>query len=210
MRRALLVALLLCLVAAPLAHADGDPASDWLIGQSTFIPPDAGISKDDQAKLVALLQSAKEQGYTLRVAVIQSRYDLGSVTVLDKHPHLYAPFLSQELRFVYKGRVLVAMSNGYAIARNGKRDPVEQKALANLAVAKPFQGAPLAASVERAIRRLTSRAGVHVQAAPITASTTSPNHDRLLIGAGAALLLLAVVAVSLWRRRARSAPGLSR
>jgi len=210
LRKALLAALLLCLVAAPLARADGDPASDYLLGQSTFIPPDAGISRDDQAKLAALLKSAKQQGYPLRVAVIASRYDLGSVTVLDKRPHDYAPFLSQELRFLYKGRVLVAMSNGWGFARNGHRVPADQRVLASLPVAKPFQGAPLAASVERAIRRVTSRAGVHVRAAPITGSASSPNHDRLLIGAGAVVLLLAAVAVSLWRRRARSAPDPSR
>jgi hypothetical protein len=211
LRRALLIALLLGLVAAPLAHADGDPASDWLIGQSTFVPPDAGVSKADQQGLVAMLSSAKAQGYLLRVAVIASAYDMGSVTVLDNHPHLYAPFLSQELRFVYKGRILVVMPSGFAIARDGKRDPAEQRVLAKLPPPKPFQGAPLARATENAVRKLASHAGIVIAAPPPpSGGATSNSHDRILIVIGAAVLVLIAAGVSFWRRRARSARDPSR
>jgi hypothetical protein len=203
--RALLAALLLCLAMVPLAHADGDPASDYLIGQSTFIPPDANISNPDQAKLAAMLVDAKRKGYTLRVAVIASAYDLGSVTVLNHAPHLYAPFLSQELRFVYKGRVLVVMSNGLAIARDGKRDPAEQKVIANLVPPKPFQGPAVAALTQRAVRRLAANAGVHVTSAPISPKGgSSRTSDRLTIVAMVAVGLLVVAGFSLWRRRGAS------
>src|SRR4051794_2742226 len=138
--------VVVALLLAPLARADGDPASDWLLARPAFFPPDAGISSADQKTLTTLLLSAKAQGYTLKVAVIASRYDMGSVPVLYKRPRDYAPFLSQEVRFLYKGRVLVVMPNGYAIARNGKRDPAEQRIVAGLPPAKPFQGAPLAAA----------------------------------------------------------------
>ena len=32
-------------IAVPAAHADGDPASDYLLSQSTFLPFDAKIPK---------------------------------------------------------------------------------------------------------------------------------------------------------------------
>jgi len=38
--RAALLVVLACLVVAPLARADGDPASDYLLGTQVFIPFD--------------------------------------------------------------------------------------------------------------------------------------------------------------------------
>ena len=100
--------------AAPAAKADGDPASDYLLSQQTFVSPNARISSSDKARLDALVQDARRHGYTVRVAVIQSRYDLGSVTELDNKPREYAHFLSQELRFVYRKHLLVVMPNATA------------------------------------------------------------------------------------------------
>jgi hypothetical protein len=121
LRRLALLVLLAALVVIPAAHADGDPASDYLLGLQSFVPPDAGFSNTDKQRLTQLLTGARHGtpipgaapgGYTIRAAVIASRYDLGSVTILDKKPKLYAHFLSQELRFVYKKRLLVVMTSG--------------------------------------------------------------------------------------------------
>jgi hypothetical protein len=200
------VLLALCAVAAPVARADGDPASDWLLQRFLFIPPDTGVSSGDSARLTSLLHSAHAQGYTLHVAVIPTRYDMGSVTVLFGKPRQYAPFLSQELRFFYKGRVLVVMKNGYAIARNGRSDRAEQQVLDTLALPVPFRGAALAAATETAIRRLAAHAGVHVVAAPIKrGGGSSTTRDRILIGAGAAVLLALAAVFSVWRRSGASA-----
>lgn len=200
--------VVVALLLAPLARADGDPASDWLLGRPAFFPPDAGISSADQKALTQLLVSAKAQGYTLRVAIVSSQYDMGSVTVLWKRPTDYAPFLSQELRFLYKQRVLVVMPNGFAIARNGKRDPAEQGVVAKLAVPKPFQGAPLAAATETAVRKLAASAGIVLPRTAIgTSSGSSPTRDRILIVVAALVVLLGV---SYWRLRGRSARGRSR
>lgn len=203
--------VVVALLLAPLARADGDPASDWLLSRPSFVPPDAGIASADQKALDQLLLSAKAQGYTLRVAIVGSQYDMGSVTVLWKRPTDYAPFLSQEVRFLYKGRVLVVMPNGWAIAQNGKRDPSEQAVVGKLASPKPFRGAPVAAAVESAVRKLTARAGIVLPkvAAP-SSGGSSTTRDRILIGVGAGVLVLLALALSLWRRRARSAPGRSR
>ncbi len=202
--------VIVALLLAPLAKADGDPASDWLLVRSSFVPPDAGVSSADQKSLTAMLQSAKAQGYTLRVALIASQYDMGSVTVLWKRPTDYAPFLSQELRFIYKHRVLVVMPNGFAIANDGKRDPAEQAVVASLVPPKPFQGAALAAAAERAVRKLAAQQGIVLAVTPVASGGgTSTTRDRILIGVGAGVLALAVAALSWWRRRARSAPGRS-
>ena len=61
-RRTILLVLVAALVAVPLARADGDPASDYLLTRSTFVPPDLGISAADAARLsatVALAQVAR-------------------------------------------------------------------------------------------------------------------------------------------------------
>jgi hypothetical protein len=79
LRRTLLLTAVAFLAFAPLAHADGDPASDYLLTQTTFVPPDLGISDADAARLATVVQSAHAGGYTIRVALIGGRYDLGSV-----------------------------------------------------------------------------------------------------------------------------------
>ena len=65
----------------PLARADGDPASDYLLTRSTFVPPDLGISAADAARLSTTVALAQARGYPIRVALIGSAYDLGSVSL---------------------------------------------------------------------------------------------------------------------------------
>lgn len=201
-----LVVLLLALVFVPFARADGDPASDYLLQRASFVPPDAGLSSSDTSQLNALLRAARVAGYTVHVALIASQYDMGSVTVLFKEPKQYAPFLSQELKFIYKGRVLVVMPNGYAIARNGKTDPAEQAVLDKLAPPSPFAGATLAAATSRAIRALAAHAGVKVSALPtVTPSAgSSTNDDRIYIAIGAVILVALAGGVTFWRRRGQA------
>jgi hypothetical protein len=93
--------LVVALLAAPIARADGDPASDYLLGQPTFVPPDDGVPKAYADQLNATVAEAKARGYTIRVALIGTRYDMGSVTVLYREPKRYARFLGQELFLVY-------------------------------------------------------------------------------------------------------------
>jgi hypothetical protein len=100
--------------AAP-ARADGDPASDVLALQSLFLPQDAGVPLEQQGQLVALLAAARRSSYQLRVALIASSTDLGSVTELWRQPQNYAQFLGQELSLVYRGPVLVVMPNGFGL-----------------------------------------------------------------------------------------------
>jgi hypothetical protein len=94
------------------ARADGDPASDVLISQQLFLPADANLSPTLAAQLATAVQQANTGGYSIRVAVIASRVDLGSVTALWRKPMQYARFLGEELVGLYEGRLLIAMPNG--------------------------------------------------------------------------------------------------
>ena len=51
---------------------------------------------------------------------------------LWRQPQKYAQFLGQELFYVYKGRLLIAMPNGYGIYQHGKRVTTERKLLDKL------------------------------------------------------------------------------
>ena len=71
---------------ATAARADGDPASDVLATQALFLPQDGGIPIGQQSQLTGLLQAAAQSGYPIRVAIIASKADLGSVTELWRQP----------------------------------------------------------------------------------------------------------------------------
>ena len=207
MRRAV---LLLAVAAAAVAHAgvaraDGDPASDYLLAQQVFFPYDAPIRKEQRVQLASTVAAANKGGYTIRVALISSSYDLGSVTALWLKPRIYARFLAAELSFVYKGKLLVVMPNGF-----GFNDPHHSPAsayagLANVSIGSGGPG--LANAAQAAVIRLAGAAGVHV--ATVAATTTaaaSPRsttaHDRVVIVAAAVgAILLAAVARFLLRRR---------
>src|SRR5215210_4597494 len=107
-----LVAALLavCALAAPPAHANGDPASDYLISRSVFLPLESEVSDVAAAELTQLLAESKRRGFEVRVALIATNTDLGAVPVLFGKPQRYADFLGQELVYFYKGVLLVVIS----------------------------------------------------------------------------------------------------
>ncbi len=114
MRIAALIAVcLVAAVAAGSARADGDPASDYLLVQRVFVPYEAATAAKQKRDLTAAVTAANKAGFKIRVAVIESAYDLGSVTALWRKPQTYARFLGAELAFVYSQRLLVVMPNGF-------------------------------------------------------------------------------------------------
>ncbi len=167
---AVLVVLAMVLTAAA-ARADGDPASDVLISQNAFLPWDAGASASQQARLEALLQAAARGGYQIRVAVIASRSDLGSVTELWRQPQSYAQFLQDELSLVFHGRVLVVMPNGFGLYGGGPTRAVEQAALASTRAAAV--GARPATVAISAVEKLAAASGHSVALAGVNAASRS-------------------------------------
>ena len=131
--RAAFVAVAAAAICSPSALADGDPASDVLATQSLFLPADAGLSLARQEQLVSLVDAARARGLSLRVAMIASPNDLGSVTELWRQPGLYSRFLGQELSLLYRGAVLVVMPNGFGLYARGGVAPAAKAALAGLA-----------------------------------------------------------------------------
>jgi hypothetical protein len=109
---ALLVALLIVLPGA--ARANGDPASDVLYLQDTYLPygpPSEAAATDLQAAVA----DANKAGYRTKVAVIVAPEDLGLVASLFGQPRVYARFLGAEIRTFFTGHLLVAMPQGFGI-----------------------------------------------------------------------------------------------
>jgi len=197
-RLAVLLALA-SLVVVPLARADADPASDYLLGQSTFVPSE--VPADAAKPLTTVVAQAKSGGYTIRVALIASKYDLGGVSVLYKQPKRYARFLGTELTLIYHGRLLVVMPNGLAISQNGKLLSTEQPVLDRIPP-PGTDGTAIANTATRAVVRLATAAGVHVvQPPPVAARKNDTNRERLIIVVVALAAVAAALAYGFLRRR---------
>ncbi len=227
-RRSTAVALALVAAAAagtprpPAALADGDPASDVLVYQPVFFPyqpAPAGLRRE----LSGLVRSANGQGYRIRVAVIQSPRDLGSVPTLFGRPSVYAKFLGSELSYVWGQRVLVVMPSGYGLAqgahlvKRGGVQRIEENARTGPDVAVlrrlPPPGGSTSADVvkaaARAVRALAARHDITlVSAPPATSSGGGSNRDTALAAAVAAVVgLTAGLLWFLWRTRPRRSIG---
>ena len=188
--RRLLLVVLLALVAVPLAHADGDPASDYLITQRVFLPYDTKIPQSDQQMLEGIVADAHRKGFPVRVAVIGSDYDLGSVTVLWKQPRRYAQFLAEELQFVHKDPLLTVMPNGIGFYWVGHKPAGENETLADIPIAAGGSG--LAQAAVRGVQQLAAARGLHLT--PLKVAAAKPSHrnrnDRLVIVVTVAALLV--------------------
>jgi len=173
------------------ARADGDPASDYLLTERAFVSPNARVSPGTTRRLADSLTILGRAGYRIRVAVIQSRFDLGAVTVLDGKPRLYARFLSQELRFVYKGRLLVVMPNGYGFADDGRSVPNEQSVVDRVRPASSLDGTKLVAATIAAEEALAAAHGIDVTQLPgWPRRTRGPVWDRDIASTAAVVVLL--------------------
>ena len=192
------------------ARADGDPASDVLATQPLFLPQDAGIPTAQQGQLSELLRTAARNGYQIRVAVIASRSDLGSVTELWRQPQTYARFLDQELALVYHGPLLVAMPGGFGYYDPGSPHQPPPAALAGVRIRAGGPG--LAAATLAAVQRLAAAAGhpVQIRPAPATGSKArSTNTPAVVAFAIGATLIVLAWAASL-RARPPGLPGRKR
>jgi hypothetical protein len=187
-----------------LARADGDPASDYLIGQQTFYAVDE-IPANKAQDLNTIVKNANTAGFQIRVALIGTLPDLGSVTSLWQKPQQYAQFLGQELFYAYRGRLLIVMPNGLGYSIHGKPAPNEKRAIAGIA-APGTDGARIAEAATNAVHLLAQAAGKNVPV-PKASSGGSATGDRIKIGAialGAAAIAAAVALVRRTRRAARA------
>lgn len=196
-----LVAVIVACAFATAARADGDPASDYLLATQVFLPFDIKLPKAKQAELTSVVREANKSGYAIRVAVIGSPYDLGSVTSLWRQPKQYARFLSAELQFIYKQRLLVVMPNGYGFNWPKHPSTAEYAVLSKLRVGAGADG--MLNSTVTAVQKLAAASGVKV--APTSTGSSGGHgffHGRtlVLIAAIGGLALLVLLRLALRRK----------
>jgi hypothetical protein len=200
MRRALLLAAVAAFLVLPAARADGDPASDVLLGQDVFLPYSQTIPVALARRIEAGVEAAKKSGFKLKVAIIAARTDLGLAQSLWLKPKQYAPFLGRELQFLYKGLLVVEMPNGFGVYSASRPVGREQRLLDGITVGPGAGG--LGEAMVAALGRLS----------PVAGKATRPGGgsdilDRVLIGAGAALLLAVLVLAGRAVKQRREAPS---
>lgn len=200
---AIVAALVLAAFAAAPALAHGDPASEYLVDHDLFLPIQKPLSQREQDRLSSLVEQAKQGGYPLRVALIGSRFDLGTEADAWGQPAAYAAALDQDLAYYYRGPLLVVMPAGFGLHQPGRSLRAENAVLARIRIATGAAG--LATAAERAIERLAGAHGVTVSPPRHVTTRTERNaHDRIVIALAACAGLLAWWLLRLARRRATS------
>jgi hypothetical protein len=214
------VAAVLAAVRPPAAMGDGDPASDVLVYQPVFFPYDQA-PPPLQRELNGLVKSANQQGYKIRVAVIQSPRDLGSIPTLFGKPSVYARFLSSELSSIWRDRVLVVMPSGYGLAQGARlvrrggvehvvvntRSGPDEAVLRRLPPPRGSSPADVVTAASKAVRALAARHDIALVAAPPASSSSGGGSGR---NTGLAAAVAAVVGLTagliwfLWRTRPRT------
>ncbi len=158
-RRLFLVLAAGAILSSPAAgaRADGDPASDVLYFQDVFLPYTAP-SPDLAAELRSAVAASNRAGLRLKVAVVATEQDLGSIPSLFNQQSLYARFLGTELRTFYTHRLLVVMPAGVGIYDNGLPVAKEQAALAEVTIGSSDPDGLTKAAID-AVARLRAAVG---------------------------------------------------
>ena len=201
MRRALVLVLAALLIAPAAAIADGDPASDVLLGENVFYPYSPPVSREIQKNLNAVTLAARRVGFPIKVALIQSPVDLGVIPDLFGKPQKYADFLDQEISFQTKQPLLVVMSAGYGVQGVS---PKVAAAVTGLSKPAGTSSNALATAGTAAVAKLAAADGHPVSGAPGSSSSKSSGSATLVIVLAAVALLVAIalVVITLRRRRA--------
>jgi hypothetical protein len=198
-----IIAVILALLALAGLAAGFAPAapSDVLVFDPVFNPPDSGASPQQGAQLAALTAAITRAGLPVRVALIASAADLGTVTELWQQPAQYAYYLGRELSLQFHGAVLVVMPAGYGLYVP-QRTPsaADQRALSGL---NP-PGTDLAGGARYVLGRLARDNGLHVNvgAVRVAAGAGGGGGPLPLIG----LLLGAAILAGAWTASLRARP----
>ncbi len=207
---ALAAAVLAPALASTRAHADGDPASDMLLGQNVFYPFSPAVSAGLQKSLNAEAAAAGRAHFPIKVALIESPADLGAIPSLFAKPQQYATFLDQEISFANtKDLLLVVMPNGYGVAG---LTPAVTSAAASLPKPAGRGSDGLAHAALLAIPKLAAAAGHPVETAPGAAGSGAARPGAGGGGGGATVAGVAALAVGavviagavMWFRRRRT------
>jgi hypothetical protein len=204
--RTLAVVLLLAALVPAAALADGDPASDVLLGENAFYPYSPPVSQALQKTLNAETAAAARARFPIKVALIGSPIDLGVIPDLFGKPQKYADFLDQEISFQTKQPLLVVMSTGYGV--QGLSANV-RSAAASLAKPSGKQSNDLARAAIVAVARLADVAGHPIKGVPgvpgSSQSSGGASSTAIVLALALAALITAGALAMVAARRRRAA-----
>src|SRR5450755_565148 len=198
----ILVALILAATLAPApARADGDPASDVLLGANVFYPYTPAVSPAIKSTLKAETTAAKRAKFPVKVALIASPVDLGVIPELFGKPQKYADFLDQEISFQTKQPLLVVMTAGYGV--QGITGPAKL-AVASLRPPAGRSGNDLARAAITSVAKLAAAAGHPIKGVagiPGTSPSGASSSTTPIVIALAVAAVLTAAALIVIRRR---------
>lgn len=197
---ACLAAPVTCLAAGSLAaaaQADADPASDVLLASQAFFPYQPTVAAGLQNQLIGELGRLRKQGLDLKVAIIESRIDLGAIPNMFGHPRAYAVFLDQEISFNQAQPLLVVMPNGFGLSH-----VAGPSALAGLRPATGQRSDGLTRTAILAVERIARAEGKSVSPGAARGRRSGGAPSPLITFGGPAILVIlgAFVAARMGRR----------
>ncbi len=200
MTRIAALVILALLALAPPARANGDPASDVLLTQDSFLPY-SPVRDDLKQALERVLEDADEAGYPMKVALIGDERDLGAYPQLFNDPQEYADLLNRELATlnphgdpVKDIHLLIVMPGGFG--GNNLGDRVDE-ALSEIPIESEAQTNGLAKAALEAVARLATVNG-HPVDVPPEASLTLSAGDADDGGGGTSPIVFAAPALLLF------------
>ncbi|HEX3831682.1 MAG TPA: hypothetical protein VHW04_06905 [Solirubrobacteraceae bacterium] len=192
-RAAVRIALLLTaavLMLPSLAAADGDPASDTLLGLNVFYPYSPPVAPSVKLKLNRQTAAAKRAGFPIKVALIAAPTDLGAIPSLFGKPQAYAKFLDQEISFRGAQPLLVVMPAGYGV--QGVPEAA-RRAVSALPTPAGRTSTDLARAAQTAVAKLVSASGHSVKSTKRAGGGGGSGGGTTVL---LILLVLAAIAVS--------------
>jgi hypothetical protein len=194
-----------------IALGDGDPASDVLLQQDVFLPYQPQVCKQVKTALDTATRRSSAAGYPVKVAVIGSISDLGSVPQFFGRPSEYADFLGQELSSFsthLKKRVagvplLVAMPQGLALTH---ADPPTNDVVKQIKVSSDADPNALARAAVKAVPAIATAAGHPIQPVKVESGCTHKQSTVLLFTIPILLILVAGLLVHFRRPSSEPSP----
>lgn len=198
------IALLGLALASPGVQADGDPASDVLLGADVFYPYTPPVSFRLQKQLNGEAAAAAKAHFHLKVALIDGPYDLGVVPQMFGKPQEYANFLDQELKLFLGPHppLLVVMPGGFGVQN---LPAAATSAVASLSKPGGRRSNDLASAAIAAVPKLAAAAGHPISTADVSGSGSGGGGGTwpIVIVAVAAIALAGGVLVARRRLAAR-------
>ena len=171
---------------------------------TVFVPPDAGIPPASGTQLTSFSPTRSAGGYAIRVALITTRYDMGSVTSSTASR---SSTRTSSARSSLRLRGTAARRDAERLRRcagSASRSRPSRRCSTSCLCPRRRTGPDWRALAARALRALAANAGVKIVPAPIVKAKSSGNtttRDRLVIALVALVVLLGALGFGYFRKR---------